>query len=79
MVMLDVNVNNVGPLPRSESDEEDFSSFAPFSKPENYHKRCRILDWTNQEERETCWLQGNLPDLDTSTAEVKNYFPDWKR
>jgi len=78
MVMLDVNVNNVGPLPPSESSDADFSSFVPFSKPENYHKKCRIMDWTKQEQRETCWLQGTLPDLDTSSSEVKDYFTNWK-
>lgn len=69
-VMLDVVANHVAPV------DLDFSQVVPFDKPEYYHTKCDINDWSNQHEVENCRLS-NLPDLDQSHPFVRNTLKTW--
>jgi len=39
--MVDVVANHVATV------DMDFSRITPFNKPEHYHDKCEISDWTN--------------------------------
>lgn len=69
-IMLDVVANHCG------ITGEDFTKITPFNKPEYYHDRCQITDWSNQWQVENCRLC-DLPDLKQEDDYVKNTLLDW--
>jgi alpha-amylase len=69
-VMVDVVANHV------DLCGDDFSKIVPFNSPDHYHKKCQIVDWSNQWQVENCRL-ADLPDLDQSNAWVRQYLKDW--
>lgn len=69
-IMLDVVANHCG------ITGEDFTKITPFNKPEYYHDRCQITDWSNQWQVENCRLC-DLPDLKQEDDYVKNTLLEW--
>lgn len=58
----------------------DYSVYRPFNSQKYFHNLCWISDYNNQTNVEDCWLGDNtvaLPDLDTTSTEVKNMWYDW--
>ncbi|WWC90710.1 uncharacterized protein L201_005647 [Kwoniella dendrophila CBS 6074] len=77
-LMVDVVVNHVAAT--SSSTFQPSSSYGPFSTMEDYHSFCWITDYSNQTQVENCWLgddQVALPDLNTQSSTVSNYWNNW--
>ena len=65
-LMVDVVVNHLV----SATNPPDYSKFAPFSDPSNFHAECFISDYDNQTEVEQCWLgDAKLPLADVNTED----------
>lgn len=77
-LMVDLVMNNfayAGP-----GEDTVFSDFVPFNSAEYFHKFCYITDWSEEENFQQCWLGSDqlcLPDLDTESDYVVNYWNKW--
>ncbi|EIW67260.1 hypothetical protein TREMEDRAFT_33638 [Tremella mesenterica DSM 1558] len=76
--MLDVVINHVAAT--SSSNFSPSSSYGAFSTSNDYHPFCWITDYSNQTQVEDCWLGDDsvaLPDLNTESDTVINYWNGW--
>ncbi len=76
--MVDVVINHVaataGPTFTTSS------AYGPFSDQGDFHPYCPIVDYSNQTQVEQCWLGDQnvgLPDLNTESQTVVNYWNTW--
>ncbi|KAI2985035.1 CAZyme family GH13 [Aspergillus niger] len=77
-LMVDVVANHMGH--NGTGSSVDYSVYRPFNSQKYFHNLCWISDYNNQTNVEDCWLGDNtvaLPDLDTTSTEVKNMWYDW--
>jgi glycosidase len=77
-IMVDVVINHVAAT--SNSDFQTSSSYGPFSVQDDFHPFCWITDYSNQTNVEQCWLGDTnvaLPDLNTESTTVVNYWTNW--
>ncbi|KAL2821865.1 glycoside hydrolase superfamily [Aspergillus granulosus] len=77
-LMVDVVANHMGYY--GAADSVDYSVFNPFNSQEYFHSPCFIENYEDQTQVEQCWLGDNsvpLPDLNTTRADVQDYWYDW--
>ncbi|GCB23537.1 alpha-amylase A type-3 [Aspergillus awamori] len=77
-LMVDVVANHMGH--NGTGSSVDYSVYRPFNSQKYFHNLCWISNYNNQTNVEDCWLGDNtvaLPDLDTTSTEVKNMWYDW--
>ncbi|WWD19067.1 hypothetical protein CI109_103525 [Kwoniella shandongensis] len=77
-LMVDVVVNHVAAT--SSADFAPSAAYGPFSAQDDFHPFCWITDYTNQTQVEECWLGDSavaLPDLNTESATVKQFWNTW--
>jgi alpha-amylase len=77
-LMVDIVINHVAAT--SSSTFTPSSSYGPFSEQDDFHTFCWITDYTNQTMVEQCWLGDDsvaLPDLNTESTTVQNYWNSW--
>jgi hypothetical protein len=77
-IMVDVVINHVAAT--SNSDFATSSAYGPFSVQDDFHPFCWITDYSNQTMVEQCWLGDTsvaLPDLNTESTTVVNYWTNW--
>ena len=77
-LMVDVVINHVAAT--SSSTFETNSAYGPFSSMDDFHPFCWITDYNNQTNVEYCWLGDTtvaLPDLNTESQTVIDYWYDW--
>jgi hypothetical protein len=76
--MVDVVVNHVAATSSSTFTPSD--SYGPFAAQADYHPFCWIEDYSNQTQVEQCWLGDSsvaLPDLNTQSSTVRDYWNGW--
>ena len=77
-IMVDVVINHV-----AATESQSFttsSSYGPFNVQDDFHPFCSITDYSNQTNVEDCWLGDSsvaLPDLNTESTTVINYWNQW--
>ncbi|ORY35516.1 putative alpha-amylase precursor [Naematelia encephala] len=77
-LIVDVVINHVAATSSSTFSPSD--SYGPFSASDDFHKFCWIDDYSNQTDVEQCWLGDTsvaLPDLDTESSVVIDYWNTW--
>lgn len=79
-LMLDVVVNHVAATngPNFQAN----SSYGPFSSQDDFHPFCWVDNFENQTNVENCWLGDEsviLPDLNTQSQTVVDYWNNWVR
>ncbi|WWC71571.1 uncharacterized protein I206_105529 [Kwoniella pini CBS 10737] len=77
-LMIDVVINHVAAT--SSSTFQPDSAYGPFSDSSDYHPFCWISDYSNQTNVEDCWLGDDsvaLPDLNTESSTVSDYWNNW--
>ncbi|KAK4683535.1 alpha-amylase, partial [Tremellales sp. Uapishka_1] len=77
-LMVDVVINHVAAT--SSSTFSPSSAYGPFSASTDFHPFCWITDYSNQTNVEQCWLGDTsvaLPDLNTESATVSDYWNNW--
>ncbi|KAK8854787.1 hypothetical protein IAR55_003526 [Kwoniella newhampshirensis] len=77
-LMVDVVVNHVAAT--SSSTFTPSAAYGPFSAQDDFHPFCWITDYSNQTMVEQCWLGDSsvaLPDLNTESNTVKQYWDTW--
>jgi len=77
-IMVDVVINHVAAT--SGASFATSSAYGPFSVQDDFHPFCYIKDYSNQTEVEQCWLGDDnvaLPDLNTESDTVVNYWNTW--
>ena len=77
-VMVDVVINHVAAT--SSSTFSTSSAYGSFSVQDDFHPFCFISDYSNQTNVEQCWLGDTsvaLPDLNTESDTVVNYWTNW--
>ena len=77
-LMLDVVVNHVAAT--SGQNFQTNSSYGPFATQDDFHPFCWVDNYDNQTNVEQCWLGDDsviLPDLNTQSQNVVNYWNNW--
>ncbi|ORX38512.1 glycoside hydrolase superfamily [Kockovaella imperatae] len=77
-LMVDIVINHVAAT--SSSGFVPNPAYGPFSKHSDYHSFCWVKDYNNQTNVEDCWLGDSevaLPDLNTESQHVIDYWYDW--
>ena len=77
-IMVDVVINHVAAT--SSSTFAPSSDYGPFASSDDYHPFCWITDYSNQTNVEYCWLGDSdvaLPDLNTESSTVTDYWTTW--
>ena len=69
-VMADVVANHMGTGPISEDLPE------PLNEDSSYHPDCTI-DYDDQTSIETCRIASNLPDVNTTSPEIRTLYQNW--
>ena len=79
-IMVDVVINHVAAT--SSNTFSPSPAYGPFSAQDDFHPFCWIEDYSNQTQVEQCWLGDTnvaLPDLNTESATVVDYWNTWIR
>lgn len=77
-IMVDVVINHVAAT--SGPTFQTSSAYGAFSDQSDFHPFCSIDDYSNQTQVEQCWLGDesvNLPDLNTESDTVIQYWNNW--
>ncbi|KAL3425170.1 alpha amylase [Phlyctema vagabunda] len=77
-LMVDVVANHMAYDGTAET--VGYSGLQPFDEEKYYHNVCWINDYDDQTDVEQCWLGTDsypLPDLDTTSTEVRDMFSTW--
>ena len=77
-IMVDVVINHVAAT--SNANFQTSSAYGPFNVQSDFHPFCWISDYSNQTNVEQCWLGDTsvaLPDLNTESTTVSDYWTSW--
>ncbi|RAL06908.1 alpha-amylase [Aspergillus homomorphus CBS 101889] len=81
-LMMDTVINNMAYMTNGQNPATHikYSSLSPFNNSDYYHAYCKISDWNNYTQAQTCQTGDNyvaLPDLFTEHQNVQDMLVDW--